>query len=160
MNVHQLREIERMEAYQKRDQRPAHPSFVRLFNVLLVAMVLLLIAIVAIKSYAAPEDHALCRALTQTAVSGREAVWIDYPEGWADMPADLINLDILPIPDEALTDGWLYSSGYDLKFSPSEMELWVFPYWSFEWGADANGEHGGTHDLCPVLIYDLSGENG
>ncbi len=107
---------------------------------------------------ATPEDHAMCRAYasTQVSLAGRVAEWVGYPEGWSDMPADLINLDILPIPDETLTDGWLYSSFYDLKFSPSTMQLWVFPHVSFEYSTDANGNNGGTHDLCPVMIYDLN----
>lgn len=138
---------------------------IRSYRLILLSIVLFLCVFVYVTVRAAPEDHPLCRAMAsaQVSLSGRYAEWIDYapegspegtPEGWKDMPTDLydIPIDIL-YTDERMTQGYL------LMVSPSEMELWVFPHWSFEFTYDANGEHGGTHDLCPVLIYDLNPEN-
>lgn len=149
LNVFHQREIERMDEQLTKTTRPAAPRFKALFNVLLIAMALLLIAIVAIKAYASPEDHVLCRVmvLSQVSRAGRLALWDDSIEAWQDMPADLgaIPIDLLYL-DETM------DAAYYLMFSASKMELWIFPYWSLQ------PDDTGTHNFCPVVIYDLNPE--
>jgi len=128
----------------------------RLVEVALALLIVFIFGWILSEVSAAPEDHALCRVVANGSVSlsGRVAEWVGYPQGWQDMPADLwdIPIDIL-YADENM------SSGYMLQFSPSKQELWVFPLWSFDFATDANGNYGGTHDLCQVMVYDLNLEN-
>jgi hypothetical protein len=40
-------------------------------------------------------------------------------------------------------------------YSASANELWLFAFWSLEARTDANGQHMGNHDLCPVYKLKL-----
>lgn len=80
------------------------------------------------------------------------------PAGWngeiydfePSMPADVWEntIDINYI-NEAKTAAYIYF------YSPSERELWIFPFWSLEARPDNEGNHYGSHDFCMPLIYTL-----
>ena len=95
-------------------------------------------------------DAPICKAVNNTPYDTRLSVaeWTGYPEGWLDIPAGVWEVNPVIIhPDiEQLTGYVLYVYG---------DKLYIVPHWSFESRFDANGEHGGTHDLCDILIYDL-----
>lgn len=109
----------------------------------------LLLASIVIR---AQHERWMCELYDQSraARSGRPAEWDSAAYGWKDIPPDLgsIPIDLLPA-DPAFT------SAYDLMWSPSAQELWVFPLWSFDARPDTNGQHWGQHDLCQVVIYTL-----
>lgn len=135
----------------------ATPFFIKCVNVLMVALFALLCVVAFIRTvHAEPEDHWLCNVMDTASVSraGRVAEWDAQGYGWVGMPTDLnqVPIDIL-FADEQM------SAGYVLYFSASQQELWVFPQWSFNVSTDPNGQHEGTHDLCPVRIYDLNPEH-
>ena len=97
-------------------------------------------------------DQPICKAVSSTfyPLNARVAEWAGYPEGWKDMPAGLLEQEPMMLyMDETIT------AGYALYFDAAKQELWIFPHWSFESRFDANGEHGGTHDLCDVIVYTL-----
>lgn len=102
---------------------------------------------------AAEQEHWLCQytnALTNyPRVSLAE--WDPERYTWVDMPSDLgqDGFLFLPLSEE-------FRQGYHIEFSPSEQELWLWPFWSLEIRRDQNGDHEGSHDFCPVLIIDLS----
>lgn len=152
LNVRQLKEIERMEAYQQPNPYPAAPRMLRLVNALIAALILLAIALLAIKTYAeSAADHPICKAVNVTDYPhhARIAEWVGYPEKWAGMPSDLLEqTPIFLYTDDTIT------AGYVQYFDAAKQELWVFPHWSFE----SRGEYGGTHDLCDVVIYNLNQE--
>lgn len=141
-----------MDEYQNPHRLPTPPHLHRLFNAFIVAMVLLLVALIVIKARAdaGAQDQPICKAVNVTDYppNARVAEWVGYPEGWQDMPAGLLEQEsIMLYMDETIT------AGYALYIQ--EGELWIFPHWSFESRFDENDQHGGTHDLCPVIVYTL-----
>lgn len=100
----------------------------------------------------AAADQSICKAVNATNYppNARVAEWVGYPEKWAGYPTAFNDQEpIFLYMDDTI------SAGYALYFDAAKQELWIFPHWSFE----SRGEHGGTHDLCDVIIYDLKEEN-
>lgn len=148
-DVNQLREIERMEAYQQPNPYPAPPRMIRLANVLIAALICALVTLLVVKTYAeSAQDQPICKAVNATDYppNARIAEWVGYPEKWQGMPAHFNDDEpIFLYLDETI------ETGYVLHFDAAKQELWVFPHWSFI----SRGEMGGTHDLCEVIVYAL-----
>jgi hypothetical protein len=116
---------------------------------LMLALILILLAGIVLAS-SEGRNTPICRAVQTTPLDDRlsVAVWGDYPEGWIHAPDDLFDRDPIILYMDATQQ-----AGYVLYIVNDK--LWVFPHWSFESRFGAAGTHGGTHDLCDVLIYTL-----
>ena len=74
------------------------------------------------------------------------AEWVGYPEGWADMPIDLDNQQLLlPISEDG-------QQAYLIKTSTLQREQWIWTYKSMRTWTDQNGEHDGHHDFCSAVL--------
>lgn len=146
-------DAEREDEYHMPNPYPASPRAQYRAMLFVYACIVILCLMALTKVTNAAPEHALCRAMASTTVSGRYAEWDASIEAWRDMPADLgaSPIDLLPVPDDS---EWGYTQVYYLMFSPSTMQLWVIPYRSL-----TPDENGGTHDFCNALIYDLKPEN-
>ena len=128
LNVYQLREIERMEAYQQPSPYPASPRMIRLVNVLIAALILALIALVVIR-VSASGDHWICQsaAIYSFAPGVRQAEW--NGETWRVLdthdpgnPAD--DVWHLWSGDSALADtGIMYADRYQNENGPAYVEF-------------------------------------
>jgi hypothetical protein len=117
-------------------------------------LIFFLVVITVVWADSVISDAPICRAVN-AAYYGPDVemgVWSSDAYGWSNIPVEALQQEpILLYTDDTMTAGYaLYIYG---------GKAYIFPHASFEYRADANGEHGGTHDLCDVLIYDLNPEH-
>jgi hypothetical protein len=109
-NVHQQREVERMQQYQEPNPYPAGPGLNRLVLTFFVGIILAAIAFMAARANAdSAGDHWICQAaaIYSFAPGAMQAEWDNASQTWRVMDTN--------DPAIASDDVWLYWSGDEIE---------------------------------------------